>query len=383
LPLGDGCSVEVDNLIDSVDDVRFKPKPGAPDRSFHPSYFVYVDKRAGRNCIVGFSEVFWQHITNKYLGNFAGGPPIPIFTWAHSINTRFLRHGAEFHIAQEGIDSLETMLQLMRKLGIILKKADRFVKILDRFLGDVEMYAESDDIRGDINRRFASVLSRVPNFAKENMAAIGPVEFTSTEPEIYVVAHSEGTVVAYNSLVEAAQRGDSWFRLVRGLVTLGSPIDKHYTIWDNRFRTNTYTGPDPEQRIPWRNYWDQSDPVGYGLHVLAGTDSDARRLFDVRYDQGFARYVIPGLAHVNYWDDEDIHGQIVHEVMGLADAAGPPVASRWWSVLQRPIERGLYLAVRVLTLWPRFCFSCIGYSRRLGLRHSFQFLTQRRLSGLT
>ena len=42
---------------------------------------------------------------------------MPIFVWAHSINTRFLREGWKFHTAREVIDNLERLLGLAQKLA--------------------------------------------------------------------------------------------------------------------------------------------------------------------------------------------------------------------------------------------------------------------------
>jgi hypothetical protein len=211
LPNGQGFTLQVDNLIESVDDVKTQA-PGKPDRTYRPAFAVFVSDAAQCNFVIGFSEVYWQHITNGYLQKFQGSPPVPIFVWAHSINTRFLREGWQFHTAREAIDNLEKLLGLTQKLALIYKKADVLARVLHRFLGDVQMYAESDAIREEINQRFCSVLERVPAFAAEKMSLFQGARFQPEEPEIYVVAHSEGTVVSYNSLVEAAGRGDDWLK---------------------------------------------------------------------------------------------------------------------------------------------------------------------------
>jgi len=63
-------------------------------------------------------------------------------------------------------------------------------------------------------------------------------------PEIYIVAHSEGTVVSFLGLLQALSglvvkdpddqsktAGTGWIDHVRGFMTLGSPIDKHFLLW--------------------------------------------------------------------------------------------------------------------------------------------------------
>ncbi len=352
LPQGSGYSVEVDNLIESVDDVSSAAPANAPSRSFHPAFLVFTSDPEKHNYVIGFSEVYWQNITNAYLTRNDGGPPIPIFIWAHSINTRMLGHTANFHKIRSVINNLETMLGLVRKLAVIFKKSEILLTVLSRFLGDVQMYAESDDIRSEINARCRSVLSRATVFAGKTVSQLPGAGFTSTSPKVYVIAHSEGTVVAYSTLVEAAQKGEGWLDNVRGFVTMGSPLDKHYTIWHNRFRSREVSGPPREQKIVWHNYWDQSDPVGYGLKTLfKDPDSDAHKLFDLRYDKGFTRYPLPGLAHVGYWSDTAIHEDIIHRVMQLTPTCpDTSVDDKWWLWLQPIADRLVYVFLRVLTL---------------------------------
>jgi hypothetical protein len=352
LPRGSHYRVEVDNLIESVDDIVQVAPSGAPARSFHPAFLVFTSDLARQNYVIGFSEIYWQHITNACLARNGGRPPIPIFVWAHSINTRMLGQNYPFETYRDIIENLEKMLGLIRMLAVIFKKSELLLNILNRFFGDVQMYTESDDIRAEINDRFRSVLSRVTWFAGRTVSKLPGARFTSTSPNVYVVAHSEGTVVAYTTLVDAAKKVEPWLDNVRGFVTLGSPLDKHFTIWRNRFSDGELTGPPRERKILWHNYWDQSDPVGYGLKALfADPQSDAHKLFDLRYDKGFTRYPIPGMAHVGYWSDPAMHEDIIHRVMQLV-TTGPDttVASKWWGQLLSIIDVLGHLFLRILTL---------------------------------
>jgi hypothetical protein len=133
LPAGNGYRLAVHNLITTVD------PPGAAHPVVRPAYGVL--ERYGRETVIGFSEVFWQDITNNVLGRFKQGTPVPMFVWAHSINTRLL--GPHYYRARDAIDNLESLLGIVQKLALIFKKADVFMRILNRFVGDVQMYAES------------------------------------------------------------------------------------------------------------------------------------------------------------------------------------------------------------------------------------------------
>ena len=308
LPQGKGFSLQVHNLITTVD------PPEKDPQVIRPAYAEYTWP-AGQ-CVIGFSEVFWQDITNDILTEFDMHPPVPMFVWAHSINTRFM--GPNFYRARDTISNLESLLGIVDKLAVIFKRAGVFMSVLNRFVGDVQMYGESQDIRDRIDAHFAAVLARVGQDARDTAQDLG-VELAP--PEIFVVAHSEGTVVSYSSLVKAAIAQAPWLASVKALVTLGSPIDKHFGIWATRFLTRHEGVATLQPRIRWFNFWDISDPVGYGMKVLASNDgeppTDAERIFDLRYDSGFARYPVPGAAHVAYWTDPAIHEQIIDQAMGL------------------------------------------------------------------
>ncbi len=333
LPVGTDYALNVHSLIQDV-----HAPHGRANARFEPSFVEFSSRH--RRYIIGFSEVFWQDITNSFLAGEEKRPPIPIFIWAHSINTRLLNRSAhDFYQARDAIDNLESMLGIVKWIALLSRRSRQFLDILNHFLGDVQMYTESSQIRKTIDERFCSVLSRVEECRKLTAAQLN-CQFPG-EPEIYIVAHSEGTVVSYRNLVAARHSRAQWFGQVRGLVTLGSPLDKHYTIWNNVFSIDTGVTELPESaRIRWFNYWDVSDPVGYGLAPLldgAAGNTDASKLFTICYDRGFARYVIPGLAHVKYWEDSKIYENIIDKVMGMGSTRDTRVTSRWFG--HGPIQR--------------------------------------------
>ena len=407
LPLEGARKLSVHNLIESVDALAAE-KP-EESRKFQPAFVTYSDAKSVN--VIGFSEVYWQPITNGFIKKNEDQLPIPISTWAHSIATRLLGAGtgqSTFALAgwRAAIENLETLLRVLGKIAGLLGRERDFDAVTTKFLGDVQMYAESDVIRQKINGKFVSVLARVDTFANHTRKIIqdrleDPLflqfnEFTKDRDfaarEIYVVSHSEGTVVAYNSLVQAQMVRDKWGRYadgeigralkdyaalpdgsdhdwldkVQGLVTLGCPLDKHYLIWRSRFRKHQLKNS-PERRIPWLNFYDTNDPVAYSLRELrtpdpcqAGTDTDADRMFDLDgqgADCGFERYPVPGVAHVKYWTDRKIHDQIVH-LMGLSVSKPDLPGSIPWVRAIRlpsiwlgyPIVRGLTFGVGLFCL---------------------------------
>lgn len=412
LPQNQSNRLTVNNLIESVDHIR-DPETTGHKRSFQPANIVYSDATTVN--VIGFSEVYWQPITDQYFEINRKNLPIPIFTWAHSISTRLLEPGRRFAQWRSAIENLEKTLQLAKQLAALSKKLALFNTMLEKFLGDVQMYAESDQIRQEINQHFFHVIARVGEFSRnagnhivkgveqrkrlmQQLAASDSnkafsdaahnrylqdfAEFNSfadQDIDIYVIAHSEGTVVAYNSLVWAAMvREDAtrhsnddeftraksayetvqavsdfdWLPKVKGLVTLGSPLDKHFLIWRSRFRKHLLSD-NPPCKIPWQNYTDANDPVGYELTELKKSElgdlpTDAIRMFDnANNDHCYKRYLIPGKAHVDYWSDRAIYKRIIR-LMDLSTEQPPPLNDRWWAKFLPLLDIPLYAGICLL-----------------------------------
>jgi hypothetical protein len=75
-------------------------------------------------------------------------------------------------------------------------------------------------------------------------------------------------------------------------------------------------------------------------------------MFTVDFDQGFARYPIPGMAHIDYWSDPDIHLDIFQKMMGIGGPRSQVTGSRWWGKewLMDFGDRTAYLVGRLITL---------------------------------
>ena len=144
------------------------------------------------------------------------------------------------------------------------------------------------------------------------------------------MAHSEGTVISFLGLLEAVCRAEppEWIHNVRGLMTIGSPIDKHLLLWPELFpaRQGGWKGP----AIAWRNYYDYGDPIGFGLGRTRAwlQDNGWKGLFQLtdEDDFGFTRYPYPGKAHVDYWNDEAVFGHFIETVV---KPPSPPARGSW------------------------------------------------------
>ncbi|MEJ7873437.1 MAG: hypothetical protein WKF67_14360, partial [Rubrobacteraceae bacterium] len=210
-------------------------------------------------------------------------------------------------------------------------------KLLDDFVGDVQIVTEFTEQREKILGVFESVMKEVAT--------------TYKNASIYIVAHSEGTVVSLLGLLEAFRdpARPEWAGRVRGMMTIGSPIDKHLLLWPVLFAR---TDPDPpawapDQAIRWVNYFDYGDPIGFELdearvwlhrhrwmspeeerqkkkvereaRKARGDTEEAKNedVFEFRDgdDFGFSRYPLPGQAHIAYWQDADVFEHFLTNVV--------------------------------------------------------------------
>ncbi len=249
-------------------------------------------------------------------------------------------------------DALEEMIETIEVLGNLLWIAEKagwinfdLDKLLTSYVGDVQIVADFEEFRLGILKRFTTVLDAVGetvnDFLKNRSAA---------DPEIYVVAHSEGTVVAFMGLLQAMSKREAtaesdkraaesknlardWYKYVRGFMTFGSPIDKHIVLWPDIWKPLHKPREDvleffsrkravKNTNIWWKNYYDYGDPVGFKLDstrdwMLAHGWSPVFRFDEKNDDHGFARYAMPGQAHNDYWKDPSVFGHFIENVVRL------------------------------------------------------------------
>lgn len=299
-----------------------------------------VDGFSGK---IGFTEAHWADIARKISEDHYTLQETK--AWARSIVNRIRVMAAQRGRASPGIDYrrirliieeiidalavIESLLFLTRKAGLTDFELKR---ILDAFLGDVQLVTDFAPVRAEIVRRFQDTLATAAE--------------TYPNAEFHLVAHSEGTVVAFLGLLEAADQPERhpWINRVRGFMTLGSPIDKHLILWPGLFDRFRGPHPDTTARIRWMNYADYADPIGFELDTAKGWLL-ARRystVFDFAKDApndfAFRRYLVPGKAHVDYWGDPAVFDHFIRFVVDgrapITDAErkhlskGPP--SKWW-----------------------------------------------------
>jgi hypothetical protein len=202
------------------------------------------------------------------------------------------------------IDVLERLFFLADKMGVF---SFDLRKVLVDFLDDVQIVAEFKEQGGEIGKVFAQQMQAVHD------------DFEDAE-EIYIVAHSEGTVVALLGLLTAmCTQGNPWISKVKGFMTIGSPIDKHLALWPTLFSGFKQACNLPPNPIEWHNYYDYGDPIGFELEkarewFTQGIWTNAFH-FPPKNDHGFARYPLPGKAHNDYWQDSSVFGHFIQSVV--------------------------------------------------------------------
>lgn len=247
----------------------------------------------------------------------------------------------------EGVSTIERLAQLAARAG-----APKFEvgALLRDFVGDVQTVTEFPQYRNKILYRFHSAL---------NAIVAGFRELYGQDPEIHLVAHSEGTVISLLALLQALSSTEiedpdgigkpavgAWVAHMHGFMTLGSPIDKHIALWPELWQEFSFTSTKIDGRltisstrtgaaavtlprpIKWRNYFDFGDPVGFRLdaaqRMLTLKNCDAFEFDTFKHDHGYSRYWWPGKAHVDYWKDVDLFRHFIETVVKPAPGSSPP-----------------------------------------------------------
>lgn len=277
---------------------------------------VYISKEPEFQGL-GFAEVYWAHIPRriaeeKYLLE-------DVQPWVRTVIGRVHRHRMANRDLTESDERmieqvLREMLQTIGVLDRLCFLADKMgifsfdlKKVLVDFVDDVQIVAEFKQQGGEIGQVFAKLMQDVHE------------QFQDAK-EIYVVAHSEGTVVTLLGLLSAmCTPGNPWISKVRGLMTFGSPIDKHLILWPELFEKFTEPCNHPPQPIEWHNYYDYGDPVGFELETARKrfTTGAWQGVFNFppENDHGFARYPLPGKAHTDYWNDAEVFDHFIENVV--------------------------------------------------------------------
>ena len=214
----------------------------------------------------------------------------------------------------KGIDIADRLVFLAEKAGLF---QFNLKKLLNDYLNDVQVVTEFEDYRQQLLGVFDDVLEKIHRYFDQS--------------EIYIIAHSEGTVVSFMGLLKGLHEEREWAGMIKGLMTIGSPLNKHIRFWPELFdQFNPPPANSLPQPIAWKNYYDYGDPIGFDLKPIRDwmAKNDWSRFFKFQNprdenptakesgdDIGFTRYPFPGEAHNEYWNDPGVFGHFIEEVV--------------------------------------------------------------------
>lgn len=293
---------------------------------------------------IGFSEVFWADVPQQVVEE--GRTLEETKAWARTVVARARVHcdrarhrhdstivSPDFTLASEVVEEIVDTIYVLENISSIADKAGLFTfdvrKVMQEYVDDVQLVTEFSSYRTEIVGRFHRAMEDIcTTYCRDG----------KKPARLHVVAHSEGTVVSFLGLLHAMSRQHvrpaadgaeahvesrddfpGWLKHVHGYMTMGSPIDKHLLLWPRLWENFKPELANGHVTIRWRNYYDFGDPVGFKLDTarrwLGLRDA---RVFEFEADQhdiGFARYLLPGKAHNDYWDDPDVFEHFIADVV--------------------------------------------------------------------
>ena len=391
--------------------------PKKPDRPNPPIVIrINVSSEPDRTVEVEIREVYWADLDEAPEGFVARAKRAFLFwVWGLSVWARQRKkfdrddslaehgmiapdsgpmHWTRLKLFLVGIwfSALGLTWELLRVIAKWLRIAAPGSGVLVRHLGDVELYTDN---AYRFRPEKASASDRPRDAIRRRMITALTVMAGEGYDRWYLVAHSQGSVIAHNGLMELdvalpkyltkkewqdlhndlkgtgnpidhkeylarpcwLQPNDAidrqkLFNKLRGFITYGSPLDKFATIWPAIVPINTAAGV--LDKCEWRNVHDRMDPVAGKLDYFCKKNFKFRPI-NVAYQSSFLFVV----AHISYlkW----------HEKGGFPQALACWIATDKifkQSTLNRRGGGGVRAAVRI-AWWPVIGFIplCIlGYA---------------------
>lgn len=348
-----------------------------------------------------FADIHWADITNSAYEKV--GEPLAHWTecLVNRVDRNRARHDPE---GKSGRWWVMDFLHLLRSTILFLEKVLSWKAkglsemVFGRYLGDVQMYAESAYCRGQSVRAFHDTMQRVHAEIKDELAKIdkgATVEYT-------IIAHSLGTVLSMDALMLAhydfAKPGKSgflpfpgygdakdsshleWIDSVESFVTCGSPIDKFLTLWWYNYLYLNETGwirkTGRAAPIKHYNFCEEQDPVGHRLD-FARTALAFRQVFssgvggEAQYnDIVYSHSPIPGLAHTYYWKDESLF-KLIYDLVVIGDKATgrpkdlTPANLDGFPLYKKDVHRNIQIIHFILI--PALCVAAAHFSLYMAL----------------
>ena len=136
--------------------------------------------------------------------------------------------------------------------------------------------------------------------------------------------------------------------MVRGLMTIGSPLNKHIRFWPELFDRYDAARRFPSTRpIPWKNYYDYGDPITNNLQATRDwmVRSKWDRYFAFRDGAKSTTSASPvttsRAAQNDYWRDTEVFGHFIQAVGSRPDRTPPCCRRREGKRYEVPGSKGL------------------------------------------
>ncbi|MFK7848939.1 MAG: hypothetical protein AB8G77_26870 [Rhodothermales bacterium] len=258
--------------------------------------------------LVRFVDIWWKDLVDE--SEHVLEPAAP---WTDGLIGR---------IERMETDSPTWMPQLLFKLQDLLGPMQTLLKsrvpdiedlAFNKYLGDVQIYAEYEPMRGIAVRRFHDRMAAVCKAHYDSIP--GDDNTVKPAPNFTILAHSLGSIMSLDALMYAhkgqfagttnlpfpgyqlpvdSPPNTDWISHVKTFVTIGSPIDKFLLFWPYRYQYLNGTDWIDENladrpRIKHINYCDEQDPVGQSLDTLRSTEA-YRTLFTASFDENIKEY---------------------------------------------------------------------------------------------
>ena len=260
---------------------------------------------------VRFADIYWQDILEKHCGLVAERTD----GWVSAVVSRVFQNSNHSARLKSFINTLEQTVDILYYASKF-KLKNLGSTIFEQYLGDVQVYTESQGCRNEALETFKK---RMDTLHLSHQDTHDPLAGPTFKPRYIIIAHSLGTMMALEGLIEGAKNEAPWMNYVEGFITLGSPIEKITTLWDFNYDHLSDRIPLSGNKIPHYNYSDEQDPVGYYLNAIAKKET-YRSIFEKKEDIVYNHSVIPGLAHTSYWKDIKLFRHIIRKIIVPSEA---------------------------------------------------------------
>jgi pimeloyl-ACP methyl ester carboxylesterase len=224
--------------------VAMMEPPGNPNLAFAEAYWADIPR-----------ELVEQRYTLEEAKKWARTIVARLNLRAWQTTGRRPMKTRQYQMIEAVLDELIDAVFVLENLTFLAERAGLYKfdlkKTLDAYLNDVQVVTEFGAYRDKIVARLHELITKIEEHSDDRKGA-----------QLYIIGHSEGSVVAFRGLLDAMHKKREWAGRVRGLMTIGSPIETHQILWADLWPKRREGATTPNPKIVWWNYMDSGDPIG-------------------------------------------------------------------------------------------------------------------------